>query len=65
MDRVSDKIYQDVTDLLKTIDELNHHIKANDDNRYLRDQFINNRSGYVEELRRILKGDFGLSDLTE
>lgn len=60
MDNKQAKKIDDIVALLKEIDEHNEMIISNDENVYLRDQFINNRSGYIAELKKKLKQDFNI-----
>ncbi|MFT4536820.1 MAG: putative component of type VI protein secretion system [Saprospiraceae bacterium] len=45
---------KEVTSILEQIAELNEMIGMNKENRYLHDQFLNNKAGFVQELQKIL-----------
>jgi predicted double-glycine peptidase len=45
---------KEVVSILQEITELNTMIDMNKENRYLHDQFLNNKAGYVQELKHVL-----------
>ncbi len=45
---------KEVVSILQEITELNTMIDMNKENRYLHDQFLNNKAGYVQELKQVL-----------
>ncbi len=45
---------KEVVSILEEIAELNTMIGMNKENRYLHDQFLNNKAGYVQELKQVL-----------
>lgn len=45
---------KEVASILEQIAELNEMISMNKENRYLHDQFLNNKAGFVQELRQVL-----------
>ena len=45
---------KEVTSILEQIAELNDMIGMNKENRYLHDQFLNNKAGFVQELQKVL-----------
>ena len=45
---------KEVTSILEQIAELNEMIGMNKENRYLHDQFLNNKAGFVQELQKVL-----------
>jgi len=50
-----------VVSILEEIADLNTMIRTNKENRYLHDQFLNNKAGYVQELNQVLaKFDMGI-----
>ncbi|MFT6337198.1 MAG: hypothetical protein ACJATI_003960 [Halioglobus sp.] len=45
---------KEVVSILEEIAELNEMISMNKENRYLHDQFLNNKAGFVQELQAVL-----------
>ncbi len=45
---------KEVASILEQIAELNEMISMNKENRYLHDQFLNNKAGFVQELKQAL-----------
>jgi len=45
---------KEVASILEQIAELNEMISMNKENRYLHDQFLNNKAGFVQELKQVL-----------
>jgi hypothetical protein len=45
---------KEVVSILEQIAELNEMISMNKENRYLHDQFLNNKAGFVQELKKVL-----------
>jgi len=52
---------KEVSILLEQIAELNELIAMHKENKYMHDQFLNNKAGYVQELQVLLsKFDIGI-----